>query len=106
MNDFTEKIYETVRKIPEGKVSTYGQIAFLTGHPRAGRIVGGALERCPGLDIAPCHRVVYKDGSLCRKDALGFSAVQREMLNCEGVSFLPDGRVDLQKCLWDGETDV
>ena len=99
MNTFTDRIYEAVRKLPCGRVASYGQIAFLAGRPRAARIVGGVLSRCPGPDAAPCHRVVYKDGSL----APGFSSVQRAMLENEGVSFLPDGRVNMEKCQWDGD---
>lgn len=48
----------------------------------------------------PCHRVLYRDGSLCCERAFGGKAVQRQLLEREGVPFLPDGRVDLRLCLW------
>ena len=94
--------YDVVRRIPAGKVATYGQIAFLAGRPRASRIVGGAMARAPeGL---PCHRVIYGDGRLSPPDVFGGSGIQRMLLEAEGVPFLPDGRVDLSRCRWDGAT--
>ena len=68
------------------------------GKPPGGRIVGAVMARAPaGL---PCHRVLYRDGSLCCERAFGGKAVQRQLLEREGVPFLPDGRVDLRLCLW------
>ena len=96
---FPKRIYELVSKIPLGKVATYGQLALLAGSPRAARIVGAALAKAPsGL---PCHRVLYRDGTLCCDQAFGGKDVQRKLLEQEGIPFLPDGRVDLRCCLWD-----
>ena len=93
-------IYQFVSQIPAGQVATYGQIALLSGRPRASRIVGGAMARAPeGL---PCHRVVYRDGRLSPPDVFGGPGIQRLLLEMEGVPFLPDGRVDLSLCQWDG----
>ncbi len=101
MPGFNKKVYEIVSRIPCGKLCTYGQVALLAGSPRASRIVGAALYRAPpGL---PCHRVLYKDGSLCCEGAFGGKEVQRQMLEAEGVAFLPDGRADLEGRLWTGE---
>lgn len=95
---FPQKIYQLVKTIPSGKVATYGQLALLAGSPRASRIVGAALAKAPaGL---PCHRVLYRDGSLCCQQAFGGKEVQRRLLEKEGVLFLPDGRVNLRQCLW------
>ena len=95
---FPKRIYELARCTPEGGVATYGQLALLAGSPRAARIVGAVMARAPaGL---PCHRVLYRDGSLCCERAFGGKAVQRQLLEREGVPFLPDGRVDLRLCLW------
>lgn len=94
-------MYEVVRRIPYGRVCTYGQIAMLAGSPRASRIVGAAMARAPeGL---PCHRVLYRDGTLCCNDAFGGKEIQRQMLEAEGIVFLPDGRVDLKRHLWLGD---
>ena len=97
MNTF-EKIYEQVRKIPEGKVATYGQIALMAGNPRWSQIVGYALHANPEPGVIPCHRVVNKEGKLAKSFAFGGDNIQREMLINEGVTFLDDDTVDLEKC--------
>lgn len=101
-NEFTNRIYAAVRQIPPGRVASYGLIAFLAGKPRAARGVGFALHRNPEPGMTPCHRVVFKDGSLASAFAFGGEGVQRQLLENEGVSFLPDGRVDMEKCAWYG----
>jgi methylated-DNA-protein-cysteine methyltransferase related protein len=103
MNELTKSIYDTVKRIPRGKVTNYGLVAFLTGNPRLSRAVGFALHRNPEPGIIPCHRVVFKDGSVCSGFAFGGAEVQRAMLENEGVIFLPDGRVDMEKCAWFGK---
>ena len=65
MNDFSKNVYLAVQKIPRGKVTNYGCIAFMAGKPRAARGVGFVLHRNPDPVRTPCHRVVFKDGSLC-----------------------------------------
>lgn len=102
MENFYEAVYRQTCRIPEGRVATYGQIALLAGRPRASRIVGGALHRNPRPGVIPCHRVVFRDGSLCPGFAFGGEDAQRRLLLGEGVAFLPDGRVDLSQCGWDG----
>lgn len=99
-NPFARKIYALTRQIPEGKVSTYGQLALLAGKPRAARVVGGIMSRCPASENLPCHRVVKHNGSLC--DDYTFGRIQHELLRREGVSFLPDGRVNLTASYWEG----
>lgn len=99
---FYQRVYEIVRHIPEGKLSTYGQVAFLAGSPRASRIVGAAMLHAPAGQGIPCHRVIYGDGSLCCDQAFGGKEIQRQMLEAEGITFLPDGRADLEKHLWSG----
>ena len=99
MNTF-EKIYEQVRKIPEGKVATYGQIAMLAGNPRWSRVVGYALHNNPKPGVIPCHRVVKKDGSLTPAFAFGGENVQRDLLLSEGVIFTDEHTVDMEKCQW------
>lgn len=105
MGEFSDKVFEQVKRIPAGKVATYGQIAQLVGRPRSARYVGFALHAnpAPGTDAAsiPCHRVVFKDGGLCKGYAFGGPEVQRAMLDEEGVAFLDDGRIDMESCQWD-----
>ena len=97
MNTF-QKIYEQVKKIPEGKVATYGQIALMAGNPRWSQIVGYALHSNPEPVVIPCHRVVNKDGKLAKAFAFGGENMQRNILKSEGVIFLDEDTVDLQKC--------
>lgn len=103
MNTF-EKIYEAVRKIPKGKVCTYGQIAAMAGNPRWSRVVGYALHVNPEPGTIPCHRVVTKNGEVSKAFAFGGENMQRIMLAEEGIDFLEDGRVDLKKYFWCDDT--
>ena len=96
-------IYEIVKKIPKGKVSTYGQIAFLAGNPRWSRVVGYALHVNPQPGIIPCHRVVNRFGEPSKAFAFGGVNRQIELLEEEGVEFTEEGRVDLEQYLWDGD---
>lgn len=100
MTEFTKRIYEVVKQIPRGRVSSYGQVAALAGNPRGARGVGFALHRNPQPGVIPCHRVVFKDGGVCTGYAFGGLEVQKQLLREEGVQFLPDGRVDMQNCAW------
>lgn len=99
---FFEHAYDVVRQIPAGRVATYGQVAKLLGEPRKARFVGFAMHASPGMaEGVPCHRVVFKDGSLAPGYAFGGPDAQRARLEAEGVTFLDDGRVDLAKCQWE-----
>lgn len=96
MNTF-EKIYEAVRSIPEGKVATYGQIAFLAGNFRLARVVGYALHNNPDPSSIPCHRVVNRKGMVAPGFAFGGENIQRQLLEAEGIVFECDGTIDLNK---------
>ena len=106
MGEFANKVFGVVVLIPRGKVATYGQIARMIGSARSARYVGYALRSnpSPGMEDAdiPCHRVVFKDGSLAPGFAFGGEEVQRAMLLSEGVTFESDGKVDMGACGWDG----
>ena len=98
MTPFNEQVYTIVEKIPFGKVVSYGQIAWMLGRPRGARLVGWAMRNCPeGL---PWQRVVKADGTIADG---GHPEIRRALLEAEGVPFLPDGRVDMKRCLWSGE---
>jgi methylated-DNA-protein-cysteine methyltransferase-like protein len=97
---FYQRVYALVAAIPSGKVVTYGQIALMLSRPRAAKVVGSAMRLAPEHLALPCHRVINARGGLAPGDAFGAPGVQREMLRGEGVPFLPDGRVDLARCLW------
>ena len=102
MNSYA-RIYAVVRAIPRGKVATYGQVARLAGNPRWSRVVGYALHVNPDPEGIPCYRVVDRMGRTSKAFAFGGSDVQRALLEADGVQFLPDGRVDLATCQWDGQ---
>ena len=102
VNSF-EKIYDIVRKIPRGKVATYGLVALFAGNPRWARVVGYALHSNPNPTEIPCHRVVNRFGKTSGSYAFGGESRQRELLEGEGVVFLENGNVDMEKCLWNGE---
>jgi methylated-DNA-protein-cysteine methyltransferase-like protein len=99
---FFEQVYQTVRHIPPGKVATYGQIARLLGKPRAARTVGWALHSLPGGSDVPWQRVINARGTISL-DARGpGGAIQRVLLEAEGVAFDDEGRIDLQTYGWIG----
>ena len=68
---FFYAVYEIVKLIPKGKVATYGDIAKISGNPRASREVGYALHKNPEFEIIPCHRVVDREGRLAKSFAFG-----------------------------------
>ena len=93
MNPFFEQVYDVVRRVPDGKVVSYGQIARMLGFPRAARQVGYAMRCCP--DDVDWQRVVMADGSITGG---GYADLRRGLLEAEGAAFLPDGRVDMARC--------
>ena len=102
MKNTFERIYDVVRKIPRGKVATYGQIAMLAGNPHWSRVVGYALHVNPEPGVIPCHRVVNRLGEPSSAFAFGGVNEQIALLQNEGIAFT-DGRVDLKQYLWDGK---
>ena len=91
--------YDVVRQVPVGKVATYGQIARLAGMPRCARTVGYAMAGCKDPSV-PCHRVVDRFGGTKNCFDTYAPGTQRALLEAEGVSFRPDGTVDLEQSLW------
>ena len=93
-------IYAVVRRIPRGRVSTYGQIADLAGIPRQPRRVGYALSALKENSNVPWHRVINAKGEISARSGSGNESVQRRLLENEGVRFSPEGRVDLSRFRW------
>jgi methylated-DNA-protein-cysteine methyltransferase-like protein len=91
-----ERIYQVVRQIPKGKVSTYGAVAARAGNPRWSRVVGYALHVNPEPYVIPCHRVVNREGRTAPSFAFGGQDEQARLLRAEGVE-VKDGYVDLSK---------
>ncbi|WP_277071280.1 MGMT family protein [Slackia exigua] len=100
MGAFSDKAFDIVRRIPRGRVMSYGAVARAIGEPRKSRFVGYAMRNNPDPDIFPCHRVVFKDGAICDSYVFGGPEVQKRLLEQEGVPFLDDTHVDMAKCAW------
>ncbi len=92
MTPFAKQVYEAVKRIPLGRVSTYGAVAAMAGKPRAARAVGNILHKNPFFGEVPCHRVVHADGRLAEEFVFGGIGEQRAMLLAEGV-MVRDNRV-------------
>ena len=92
----SKRIYEAVKKIPAGKVATYGQIAELAGDKKMARAVGNALHKNPDPEHIPCFRVVNAKGELSGAFAFGGKNVQADRLTADGVTVV-DGRVDMER---------
>lgn len=96
---FFERVWEVVARIPPGKVTTYGDIAEHLGTRSAARTVGWALNAAVGSGL-PCHRVVNRFGALTGKRHFEGPHVMEERLRSEGVAFTADGRVKLKEHRW------
>lgn len=100
---FNQRIYAAVKKIPRGKVATYGEIAALAGFPRYARHVGMALAALPQGARVPWQRVVNAQGRISpriRNWQSGSDDYQRILLEGEGVVFSIDGKIDLKRFGW------
>ena len=98
MNLF-EQIREKVKEIPEGKVSTYGEVAKTLGIKDV-RKIGWALHQNKDSGKCPCHRVVNKEGEISKGYVFGGLEVKKALLENEGVLFTTNTKVDLEKCLY------
>lgn len=95
-----ERIYAVVRRIPRGRVATYGQVARLAGLAGRARQVGYALHALPDGSRVPWQRVVNAAGRASPRAAPGWDAVQRQLLEREGVRFDASGRTELARYQW------
>lgn len=96
MTVFSEAVYALVRRVPPGRVITYGAVAAWLGDPRKAREVGWAMNVCP--DDVPAHRVINRRGAVSGPP--GSAARRRWRLEQEGVRFGPEGRCDLARYEW------
>ncbi len=100
MADAYARIYAAVRRIPRGRVASYGQIAKLAGLPGRARQVGYAMHALPFGSTVPWHRVVNAQGKVSRRRVPGAELTQRMLLEREAVRFGPGGRIPLQRFGW------
>lgn len=92
----TKRIYEAVKRIPKGRVATYGQVAKMAGNKKMCRAVGNALHKNPDPQGIPCYRVVNAKGECSGSFAFGGEDAQAKLLMEDGIEVI-DGRVDLEK---------
>ena len=100
---FYRLVYRVVRRVPRGKIVTYGQVAAILGQPRGARAVGmalGALRDAP-LEDVPWQRVINAAGRCSHRDGF-WAGIQRELLEDEGVRFDRNGKVDMKAARWQG----
>lgn len=95
-----ELIWRTVKKIPRGRVATYGQIAELAGLAGHARQVGYALHNLPGASGVPWHRVINAKGEISPRSAGDSHELQRMLLEAEGIEIDLYGRIDLKRFRW------
>jgi methylated-DNA-protein-cysteine methyltransferase related protein len=114
-DSFRERVYAAVGAVPRGRVASYGAIAAAIGQPRAARAVGHALRALdqhvevgagqdvgPDAEPVPWWRVVNAAGGIAVRGAFHDAAVQRALLEGEGVTFSAAGRIDWERCGWSG----
>lgn len=99
-SDSYGRIYAVVRRIPRGRVATYGQVAELAGLAGHARQVGYALHALPSATALPWHRVINASGGVSLRSSPGAELTQRQLLEDEGVEFDLRGRVRLAKVQW------
>lgn len=96
-----DRVHEVVRRIPAGRVLTYGEVAVLAELPGQARLVGYALHALPPHTSVPWHRVINARGGISTGRAFpGGELVQRRLLEEEGVEFAANGRVPLARFRW------
>jgi O-6-methylguanine DNA methyltransferase len=101
MSPFNQRVLTVVRRIPPGRVATYGEVAKLAGRPRAARAVGNIMRDCRRADV-PCHRVIAAGGRLGGYG--GSEALKRALLAAEGV-VVSGARVrELDRVIWNPRT--
>jgi methylated-DNA-protein-cysteine methyltransferase-like protein len=102
--DSYKRIYATVKRIPRGRVATYGQIATLAGLDGHARQVGYALHSLPDRSDIPWHRVINAKGEVSLRSTSDSHELQRMLLEEEGVEFSLDGKVSLAQFRWSSQS--
>ena len=102
MSDFFSQVYEVVKLIPPGRVTSYGAIAAYLGSPGAARMVGWAMNASHyQKEFVPAHRVVNRNGLLTGKHHFDTPNVMKELLENEGIEFNDDQILNFQEKFWD-----
>ncbi|NVK65368.1 MAG: MGMT family protein [Flavobacteriales bacterium] len=104
--DFFLNVYDVVRLIPKGRVTSYGAIAKYLGAPRSSRMVGWAMNAAHSLPDVPAHRVVNRNGLLTGKMHFSTPTRMEELLNAENIQVHDDKVVDFDKLHWDPSMEL
>lgn len=100
-DNFFERVYEIVRQIPEGKVTSYGAIAKALGAARSARMVGWAMNASHNLEDIPAHRVVNRIGMLSGKHHFEGTNLMQQLLENEGIKVVENQIIDFEKHFWE-----
>lgn len=100
-DNFFERVYDVVRLVPYGRVTSYGAIAKYLGAARSARMVGWAMNACGGRDDVPAHRVVNRVGLLSGKHHFDGTNLMQQLLESEGVKVKDNKIVKFEKYFWD-----
>jgi methylated-DNA-protein-cysteine methyltransferase-like protein len=99
--NFFQNVYDVVRLVPRGRVTTYGAIAKYLGAARSSRMVGWAMNASHTQPDIPAHRVVNRQGMLTGKMMFGYPMQMQEMLEAEGIRVVDDRVVDFKNVYWE-----
>ena len=98
--NFFERVYEVVRKIPDGRVCSYGLIARYLGSPQSARMVGWAMNASHNNPDVSAHRVVNRLGLLSGKHHFGGTNLMQQLLESEGIEVKENQILNFDQCLW------
>ena len=101
--NFFERVYQIVRQIPQGRVTSYGAIAKALGAARSARMVGWAMNASHNLEDVPAHRVVNRNGMLSGKHHFQGTNLMQQLLESEGVVVVDNQIVNFEKVFWEPE---
>jgi len=105
-NDFFDKVFNVVRQIPEGKVTSYGAIANYLGVKKSARLVGWAMNASHGDNSIPAHRVVNRIGLLTGKHHFGGTKIMQQLLENEGIIIKENKILNLELHFWDPRSEL
>lgn len=104
--DFFQDVYDVVRLIPKGRVTSYGAIAKYLASPRSSRMVGWAMNNAHSLLDVPAHRVVNRNGLLTGKMHFGTENEMEDRLQAEGIKIKNDRILEFDKVFWDPNSEL
>lgn len=105
-SDFFQRVYEVVRQVPYGRVTSYGAIARYLGTGRSARVVGWAMNQSHGMEDVPAHRVVNRQGLLTGKHHFEGTRLMQQLLESEGIRVRDNQIADFLQHFWDPSREL